>query len=89
MEALTIERPAQRRPGRSESPVKNKVRKLVTLPEELWAEIDRYRHDRWIRTDSEILRTCIELGFEELKRRDAGAPAAKPARPKGGRRGKP
>jgi metal-responsive CopG/Arc/MetJ family transcriptional regulator len=39
------------------------VRKLVSIPRELWAKIEDYRFDKRMKSESEAMRTLIEVGL--------------------------
>ncbi len=48
------------------------TRKLVSLPNELLAEIDDYRFSNRVKTESEAIRRLIELGLEKAKEAEVG-----------------
>lgn len=62
----------------------DKVRKLVTLPRELWERVRRYRFGHEVDTESEALRRLISSGLEAEKSPNPN-PSPNPSR-KGKRR---
>jgi len=56
------------------------VRKIVSLPKELWEEVSDYRFDNRLGTEADALRRLIQLGLDAAKAspRDPGrAPSRK------------
>ena len=47
------------------------VRKLVSIPREVWEKVDDYRFENRIKTESEAIRRLIELGLKAA--RECGA----------------
>jgi hypothetical protein len=45
----------------------DKIRKLVTLPLDLWREIEEYRWERRLKTESEALRMLLTAGIAASK----------------------
>ena len=47
------------------------VRKLVSIPREVWEKIEDYRFDNRIRTESQAIRRLIELGLKAAEKQPA------------------
>lgn len=46
----------------------DKVRKMVTLPQDLWEKVTDFRFDNRINTESEAIRRLIELGLQAAEK---------------------
>ena len=46
----------------------DKVRKLVTIPEELWKEIEDFRFANRLKTESEAMRRLLQSGIDKERK---------------------